>query len=289
MGASMLKHVGGNLTDLELMNVYPQKQYFNLIHLGYTQNLKTLKLSNINQSGWQSPAPWVVSLFVPILISDQNMYPPLILQHLTIPVTFNPTVALKFHPCQNGLQAMISLHLEPKCHEIMAFSFLDPGWIQHVYQVVQLCMTGRKPSPSTKPISSSKERATCALRLHSLVVGTPQIQTPTFTPAVESVSKAEGHNDHNSPNSISKTPTPNSAIVSLPPSHSHSSHSTSSNDMSPNLSGTGFVNMGSTKTGCQLLVAHLMLKALEEYWDYLTINHNERSITDDAVKKKEFI
>ncbi|KAE9394865.1 hypothetical protein BT96DRAFT_942887 [Gymnopus androsaceus JB14] len=59
--------------------------------------------------------------------------------------------------------------------------------------------------------------------------------------------------------------------------------------MSPNLSGTGFIDMGTTKTGCLLLVAHPTLEALEEYFDYSTINHDERSITDDAVKKKDFV
>ncbi|KAE9384880.1 hypothetical protein BT96DRAFT_1007629 [Gymnopus androsaceus JB14] len=83
--------------------------------------------------------------------------------------------------------------------------------------------------------------------------------------------------------------TPESAIVPLPPLPTPSSHSDSSGDMSSNLSGTGFVNMGSTKTGCQLLVAHPTLEALKEYFDYSTINHDECSITDDTVKKKDFI
>ncbi|KAE9409913.1 hypothetical protein BT96DRAFT_912836 [Gymnopus androsaceus JB14] len=150
-------------------------------------------------------------------------------------------------------------------------------------------MTGRKPSPNTKPVSSSEERAARALRRHSSVVGTPQIPTPTFTPAVEPVSETEGHDDHNSPDSVFETPTPQSVVVPLPPSPTPSSHSDSSDDMSPNLSGTGFADMGTAKTGCQLLVAHPKLEALEEYFDYSTINHDERSITDDAVKKKDFV
>ncbi|KAE9405907.1 hypothetical protein BT96DRAFT_934639, partial [Gymnopus androsaceus JB14] len=187
-----------------------------------------------------------------------------------------------------------------KTADMLGFS--ECGWVERrcpeddfvntacAYQVVRLCMTGRKPSPSAKPVSSSSEERTArALRRHSSVTDTPRIPTSTFTPAVEPVNETEGLDDHNSPDPISETPTPNSVIVSLPRSRSNSSHSTSSDDMSPNLSGTGFVDMGSTKTGCQLLVAHPTLEALEEYFDYSTISHDERSITDEAVKKKEFV
>ncbi|KAJ3978987.1 hypothetical protein F5890DRAFT_1478896 [Lentinula detonsa] len=68
-----------------------------------------------------------------------------------------------------------------------------------------------------------------------------------------------------------------------------SSDSSISSVMSRNISGSGWVDMGSLKSGCQLLVPNPSLDALEELWGYVTCNLEDRNITDVAVKKKEFI
>ncbi|KAJ4000444.1 hypothetical protein F5050DRAFT_1804178 [Lentinula boryana] len=59
--------------------------------------------------------------------------------------------------------------------------------------------------------------------------------------------------------------------------------------MACNVSGSGWVDMGTSKTGCQLLIPNPSLDALEELWGYVTTNLEDRDITDEALKKKEFL
>ncbi|KAJ3779854.1 hypothetical protein GGU10DRAFT_337671 [Lentinula aff. detonsa] len=47
--------------------------------------------------------------------------------------------------------------------------------------------------------------------------------------------------------------------------------------------------MGTSKTGCQLLIPNPSLDALEELWGYVATNLEDRDITDEALKKKEFL
>ncbi|KAJ3734625.1 hypothetical protein DFJ43DRAFT_1151783 [Lentinula guzmanii] len=79
-----------------------------------------------------------------------------------------------------------------------------------------------------------------------------------------------------------------SASESIPVSPSSSVSSTLS-DMSRNISGSGWVDMGTSKAGCQLLIANPTLDALEELWSYVITNLEDREISDETTKKKEFL
>ncbi|KAJ3793194.1 hypothetical protein GGU11DRAFT_852840 [Lentinula aff. detonsa] len=68
-----------------------------------------------------------------------------------------------------------------------------------------------------------------------------------------------------------------------------SSDSSISSDMARNVSGSGWVDMGTSKTGCQLLTPNPSLDALEELWGYVATNLEDREITDENLKKKEFL
>ncbi|KAJ3723528.1 hypothetical protein DFJ43DRAFT_1042001 [Lentinula guzmanii] len=59
--------------------------------------------------------------------------------------------------------------------------------------------------------------------------------------------------------------------------------------MARNVSGSGWVDMGTLKAGCQLLIPNPNLDALEELWGYVITNLEDRDITDEALKKKEFL
>ncbi|KAJ3980337.1 hypothetical protein F5890DRAFT_1626154 [Lentinula detonsa] len=74
-------------------------------------------------------------------------------------------------------------------------------------------------------------------------------------------------------------------ITTLPTS----SVSLVSSNMARNVSGSGWVNMGTLKAGCQLLIPNPNLNALEELWRYVITNLEDCDITDEAVKKKEFL
>ncbi|KAJ3978760.1 hypothetical protein F5890DRAFT_1479081 [Lentinula detonsa] len=88
------------------------------------------------------------------------------------------------------------------------------------------------------------------------------------------------------------TSPPTSNLPSLPLSRASSpssSDSSISSDMARNVSGSGWVDMGTLKTGCQLLTPNPSLDALEELWGYVATNLEDREITDDSLKKKEFL
>ncbi|KAJ3999604.1 hypothetical protein F5050DRAFT_1804913 [Lentinula boryana] len=59
--------------------------------------------------------------------------------------------------------------------------------------------------------------------------------------------------------------------------------------MACNISGSGWVDMSTLKSGCQLLIPNPMLDMLEELWGYVTTNLKDHGITEDAMKKKEFL
>lgn len=47
--------------------------------------------------------------------------------------------------------------------------------------------------------------------------------------------------------------------------------------------------MGSSKSGCILLISTPTLEILEELWDYVLMNLDLRKITDSATQKNEFV
>ncbi|KAJ3981845.1 hypothetical protein F5890DRAFT_1476621 [Lentinula detonsa] len=59
--------------------------------------------------------------------------------------------------------------------------------------------------------------------------------------------------------------------------------------MARNVSGSGWVDMGTLKSGCQLLTANPTLDGLKELWGYVVTNLDDRGITEEAMKKKEFL
>ncbi|KAJ3716251.1 hypothetical protein DFJ43DRAFT_1043399 [Lentinula guzmanii] len=59
--------------------------------------------------------------------------------------------------------------------------------------------------------------------------------------------------------------------------------------MARNVSGSGWVDMGTLKAGCQLLIPNPTLNALEELWGYVITNLEDRGITDEAAMKIEFL
>ncbi|KAJ3736435.1 hypothetical protein DFJ43DRAFT_1036271 [Lentinula guzmanii] len=122
----------------------------------------------------------------------------------------------------------------------------------------------QKPSATVYP-----ERAERARRRNILVPPLPQLE-PESDP-----SAASSQIQSNSSISIPASPT--------------SSLSSTLSDMSRNISGSGWVDMGTVKTGCQLLIANPTLDALEELWGYVITNLEDREISDESAKKKEFL
>ncbi|KAE9402565.1 hypothetical protein BT96DRAFT_918090 [Gymnopus androsaceus JB14] len=85
--AYLLQQAGGNLRELELQGLYPNEKPLDVLHLGYTSKLHTLKLSRVFQTELYSPIPWIHSLFQPFLDSDRNICS---LRHLTVELYTNP-------------------------------------------------------------------------------------------------------------------------------------------------------------------------------------------------------
>ncbi|KAF9071888.1 hypothetical protein BDP27DRAFT_1418698 [Rhodocollybia butyracea] len=78
--AFMLELVGNSLRELELHGPF-RSIHSNIVHLGYTPDLRSLSLVNVHQTDTYTPVPWIQSLFEPLLRLNQKTYP---LQSLTI-------------------------------------------------------------------------------------------------------------------------------------------------------------------------------------------------------------
>ncbi|KAJ3781986.1 hypothetical protein GGU10DRAFT_319342 [Lentinula aff. detonsa] len=64
--APMLQSIGANLQRLELELQGPHgSQDSTLVHLGFTPNLSSITLANVQQTDIYSPIPWIVCLFEP--------------------------------------------------------------------------------------------------------------------------------------------------------------------------------------------------------------------------------
>ncbi|KAJ3750031.1 hypothetical protein DFH05DRAFT_1518164 [Lentinula detonsa] len=113
------------------------------------------------------------------------------------------------------------------------------------------------------------ERAERARQRNILVPPLPQLE-PSSDP-----SAASSQIQSISSNSIPALPT-SSLLSTL-------------SDMLRNISGSGWVDMGTVKTGCQLLIPNPTLDALEELWGYVITNLEDRQISDESTKKKEFL
>ncbi|KAE9385822.1 hypothetical protein BT96DRAFT_1026458 [Gymnopus androsaceus JB14] len=115
-------------------------------------------------------------------------------------------------------------------------------------------------------------------------IGTP---TSSFVPDIPPVIESNNDSNSNSPDLLSENSTPASVVISLPsliplPTCPRSTY-LSSDDMSPNTSGSRWVDMGSKKDGCQLLISHPGLEALEKLWSYVTLNLDLCSIMDEPT------
>ncbi|KAJ3991163.1 hypothetical protein F5050DRAFT_1812859 [Lentinula boryana] len=136
-----------------------------------------------------------------------------------------------------------------------------------------------------KPLSTnSLDHAEWARRRSVVSAPSPVFTLPLLPSHFEPISKVIG---------LSVNPSPlTSELESLPisriPSPASSVSSTLSN-MARNVSGSGWVDMGSLKLGCQLLTANPTLDALEELWGYVATNLDDQGITEEAAKKKEFL
>ncbi|KAJ3711100.1 hypothetical protein DFJ43DRAFT_1169154 [Lentinula guzmanii] len=140
--------------------------------------------------------------------------------------------------------------------------------------------TNLHPKPSSSGTLDRSERA----RRRS-VTRTTSPRSPllsTLVPILESSSSTDSTNCEQLSQPLTSVSTPRAPSPS-------SSDSSISSDMSRNVSGSGWIDMGSLKSGCQLLVPNPTLDALEELWGYVASNLEDRDITDVAVKKKEFI
>ncbi|KAJ3987748.1 hypothetical protein F5890DRAFT_675883 [Lentinula detonsa] len=137
------------------------------------------------------------------------------------------------------------------------------------------CVTNRfMPTVATDlvrkpPATNNPERAERARRRNILVPPLPQVESTSDPSAASSQIQS------NTSDSIPASPT--------------SSLSSTSSDMSRNISGSGWVDMGTVKAGCQLLIPNPTLDALEELWGYVVTNLEDREISDEGVKKKEFL
>ncbi|KAJ3791883.1 hypothetical protein GGU11DRAFT_750888 [Lentinula aff. detonsa] len=136
-----------------------------------------------------------------------------------------------------------------------------------------------------KPLStSSLHRAERARRRSVASVPPPVSTSPSLPSCFEPISEVV---------ELSVDPSPlTSEHESLPISRTAlptSSVSSTLSDMARNISGSGWVDMGTLKSGCQLLTANPTLDALEELWGYVATNLEDRGITEEAAKKKEFL
>ncbi|KAJ3744308.1 hypothetical protein DFH05DRAFT_1173685 [Lentinula detonsa] len=124
---------------------------------------------------------------------------------------------------------------------------------------------------SVQKFSSSinQERSERARRRNILVPPLPQVET------ISEPSTGSSQIQSSSSESIPASPT--------------SSVSSTLSDMSRNISGSGWIDMGTSKTGCQLLIPNPTLDALEELWGYAITNLEDREISDENAKKKEFL
>ncbi|KAJ3731339.1 hypothetical protein DFJ43DRAFT_1040108 [Lentinula guzmanii] len=149
---------------------------------------------------------------------------------------------------------------------------------------------GSCPKSITPVAENRSERARRRSAAYTSTIRSPTSTTPTptaFEPIPESPSELDPAFEvlsDVSPLTLDQASLPLSRIPS--PSSSESSVSI---DMSRNVSGSGWVDMGTSKTGCQLLTPNPSLDALEELWGYVATNLEDREITDETLKKKEFL
>ncbi|KAJ3780089.1 hypothetical protein GGU11DRAFT_862096 [Lentinula aff. detonsa] len=138
-----------------------------------------------------------------------------------------------------------------------------------------------------KPPTNSLDRAERARRrsvVHAVAVPLPASTLPSPSPRFETILEVA-----ELPVDLSPLTSEHGALsISRVPSPASSTSSTLS-DMARNISGSGWVDMGTLKSGCQLLTPIPTLDALEELWGYVITNLDDREITEEAAKKKEFL
>lgn len=101
----------------------------------------------------------------------------------------------------------------------------------------------------------------------------------TFSPSIPTLAESE-----------EDLPTPSTVFIPLPHSCCLSAITDSDdNEIPTNTNGTETINMGSSKSGCILLVATPTLEALEDLWDYVLMNLDLQNITEATTKKVEFM
>ncbi|KAJ3792211.1 hypothetical protein GGU11DRAFT_750357 [Lentinula aff. detonsa] len=129
-------------------------------------------------------------------------------------------------------------------------------------------------------VSNSQERSERARRRNIILTNSPTDPLPLGPPSTQVETTIDP--------ALTPSQTQTSSVRSNAPSPTSSVSSTLS-DMSRNISGSGWVDMGSLKAGCQLLIPNPALDALEELWGYVITNLEDRDISDEATKKKEFL
>jgi hypothetical protein len=91
--AFMLQYIGANLRELELHGPFRSHQ-LDVLHLGYTPNLESVKLINVQQTDTYSPVPWILSLFEPLLNADRKKF---FLRRLTIDLNIEHVDPMECH------------------------------------------------------------------------------------------------------------------------------------------------------------------------------------------------
>ncbi|KAJ3732409.1 hypothetical protein DFJ43DRAFT_1154419 [Lentinula guzmanii] len=141
--------------------------------------------------------------------------------------------------------------------------------------------------PYKPPSTSSLDRAERARRrsvVQAVAVPFPVSTLSSLSPPLQPIPEVADLPVDPSPITTEHESLP----VSRVPSPASSISSTLS-DMARNISGSGWVDMGTLKSGCQLLTPNPTLDALEELWGYVITNLDDRDITEEAAKKKEFL
>ncbi|KAJ3735473.1 hypothetical protein DFJ43DRAFT_1151156 [Lentinula guzmanii] len=139
-----------------------------------------------------------------------------------------------------------------------------------------------KPPPTNS--LDRAERARCRSAVHGVAVPFPAPTLSSLSPRFEPIPEVAELPVDLSPLTSEQEALP----ISRVPSPASSTSSTLS-DMAQNISGSRWVDMGTLKSGCQLLTPNPTLDALEELWGYVITNLNDREITEEVAKKKEFL